>query len=110
MKFGVFYDDIDDTSPSQEKLTTDEPKHELVMRMLERFKPVNDMPQDPLNRCQNLGCSRSDQPAWLQRVDQALSTIAARPASELSGILHLPEVTFVRVRDEHDSRAIYTLL
>lgn len=110
LKFGVFYEDIDDESPSQEKFLTDNPKQELVTRMLERFKPVNDMPHDPLNRCQNLKCSRPDQSAWIQRVDQALSTLAARPASELRGILHLPEVTFVRVRDEHNNPTVYTLL
>ncbi len=110
LKFGIFYEDIDDISPSQEEFVSDNPKHELVMRMLERFGPVNEMAQDRLNRCKNLECSRSDEPAWIQRVDQALSTIAARPASELSGILQLPEVTFVRVRDENDNRVVYTLL
>jgi hypothetical protein len=57
-----------------------------------------------------MNCSRSDQPLWIQQADKALASMAARPAAELPGILQMPEVTFVRVRNDHGERTIYTVL
>jgi hypothetical protein len=57
-----------------------------------------------------MSCIRSDQPLWIQKADQALSAIAARPAAHLAGINRLPEVTFVRVKHDQDKRTAYTLL
>jgi len=110
LKFGIFYENIDDVSPSAERFTTEGPKQELVSRILQRFESVNAMANDPINRCQAMNCARSDQPLWIQKADQAFSTIAARPAAELTGINRLPEVTFVRVKHDQDKRTVYTLL
>lgn len=107
LKFGIVYEDIDDESPSNEDFSTDNPKQELALRILERFKSINAVPYDSLNRCENANCSRADQPLWMQKADRALSTIAARPAADLAGIRQLPEVTFVRVYNE---RTVYTML
>lgn len=110
LKFGIFYENIDDVSPSAENFTTEDPKQELVSRILQRFESVNAMADDPINRCQAMNCVRSNQPLWIQKADQALSTIAARPAADLAGINRLPEVTFVRVKHGQDKRTVYTLL
>lgn len=110
LKFGIVYEKIDDVSPSAESFSTKTPKQELATRILQRFKAVNVMAEDPLNRCQGTNCARHDQPLWIQKADKALSTIAARPAAELAGVTQLPELTFVRVRHEQDQRTVYTLL
>ncbi|MXS83264.1 fatty acid cis/trans isomerase [Nitrosomonas oligotropha] len=110
LKFGIFYEKIDDVLPSAERFTTDDPKQELVSRILQRFESVNVMADDPINRCGPVNCVRSDQPLWIQKADQALSAIAARPAADLAGINRLPEVTFVRVKHDQDKRTVYTLL
>ncbi|GKS70073.1 fatty acid cis/trans isomerase (CTI) [Nitrosomonas sp. PY1] len=110
LKFGIFYEDVDDTSPSAERFTTENPKRELASRLLQRFESVNAMASDPINRCQLMNCIRPDQPLWIQKADRALSTIAARPAADLAGINQLPEVTFVRVKHDQDKRTVYTLL
>ncbi len=110
LKFGIFYENIDDVSPSAERFATEDPKQELALRILQRFESVNAMADDPINRCQAMSCIRSDQPLWIQKADQALSAIAARPAAHLAGINRLPEVTFVRVKHDQDKRTAYTLL
>lgn len=110
LKFGIVYEKIDDESPSAEIFTTGNPKQELATRILRRFQSVNVMSSDPMNRCQSANCSRSDEPQWVQNADAALSTIAARPAAELIGIKQLPEVTFIRVKNEKNERTVYTLL
>lgn len=110
LKFGIFYENIDDVSPSAERFVTKDPKQELALRILDRFQPVNAMADDPINRCRAGNCARTDQPLWIQKADHALSAIAARPASGLAGIDQLPEVTFVRVKHDQDERTVYTLL
>lgn len=111
LKFGIIYNDIDDKSPSAEHYTTDNPKLELALNILERFQSVNAVPHDPLNRCKKENCERGDQPRWIQQADHALSAIAARPAANLPGIIQLPEVTFIRVTHEQKKeRTVYTLL
>lgn len=110
LKFGIIYEDIDDESPSAEHFTSENPKQELALRMLNRFRSINAMPHDPLNRCRDTSCSRADQPPWIQQADKALSEIAARPAAEVVGIRQLPEVTFLRVKHGKNERTIYTLL
>ncbi|QOJ24271.1 MAG: fatty acid cis/trans isomerase [Gammaproteobacteria bacterium] len=110
LKFGTFYEKIDDVSPSAESFTTENPKRELALRILQRFESVNAMADDPVNRCQAEKCVRSGQPLWIQKADHALSAIASRPAADLAGINRLPEVTFVRVKHGQDNRTVYTLL
>lgn len=110
LKFGIVYQDINDTLPSAEVLASDNPKRELAHRILENFQSINAASQDPLNRCQEGSCMRSSQPLWIQRADKALSKLAARPASEIVGITQLPEVTFVRVTNDRKARTVYTLL
>lgn len=110
LKFGIVYQDINDTLPSAEVLASDNPKRELAQRILENFQSINTIPHDPLNRCQEESCMRSSQPLWMQQADKALSRLAARPASEIVGITQLPEVTFVRVTNDRKVRTVYTLL
>lgn len=110
LKFGIFYENIDDVSPSAEGFATEDPKQELALRILERFEPVNAMADDPINRCRTTDCMRPDQPLWIKKTDQALSTLAARPAADLPGINRLPEVTFIRVKHNHAERTVYTVL
>ncbi len=110
IKFGIVYEEIDDESVAQEHFITENHWQELGVRILNRFQGVNAMPSDPLNRCQSTGCSRSDQLQWVQQADKALSTLTARTAAELPGILQLPEVTFIRVTHKNGERTVYTLL
>lgn len=110
LKFGIVYQDIDDESPAAERFITEKPKQELMSRILDRFHLINAMALDPLNRCQEKNCSRVDRPLWIQQSDQALASIAARPATEIIGIIQLPEVTFIRVTHEEEGRTVYTVL
>lgn len=110
LKFGIVYEEIDDKSPSAEDFTSDNPKQELALRILARFQRINAMSHDLLNRCQENNCSRPDQPLWIQQADKALSGIAAQPAAKVTGITHLPEVTFLRVTQSEHERTVYTLL
>lgn len=109
-KLDYTYENVDDTAPSAVNYLTREPQAELALMLLDTFAPINRMATDPINRCQGNHCGRADQAPWIQAADRTLAALSARPASQLPGILQLPETSFLRVVDEHGERTLYTLI
>lgn len=108
-KLDFSYTAIDDSTPSAEKYLSNAPKAEFATRLLTRLRHVNAVPDDFINRCQMDDCGRPDQPDWIQRTDQSLSTLASRPAKHVPGIGQFPEMAFLRVV-HGDERTIYSLV
>src|SRR5699024_6153386 len=65
IKLAISYQKIDTEFPTAEEFTTKEPKEELASRVLERFKDLNAMANDPINRCSGDECGREDVPGWI---------------------------------------------
>lgn len=110
LKLDITYENQDATTPSAEHYLTRVPTQELALRLLAQTKDTNAQPDDVFNRCQPPHCGRSDVPAWVQRADQALASLAAIPAARLPGVLHLPEALFVRVHHGNGERTVYSVL
>lgn len=110
LKLDITYQDQDTRAPSAERYLTDMPTQEFALRLLTHTQGTNAQPEDLLNRCQPPQCGRRDVPAWVQRADQALASLAATPAAKLPGLLHLPEAIFVRVHHPQGERTVYSVL
>ncbi|MBK3867260.1 peptidylprolyl isomerase [Pseudomonas stutzeri] len=109
LKLLLAYTSIDRSTPSLLQLGKADPKRAFAGQMLERFAGINAAP-DPINRCQGSRCYRPEQPAALQRAEQALSRLSNRLAGGLPAILQLPEATLLRVEYGQGRREIYSLL
>ncbi|MEY1662538.1 fatty acid cis/trans isomerase [Isoalcanivorax beigongshangi] len=110
LKLRITYAPLDAEAASAEPFRSDDPMTEMTLRLLDRFRDINAMPDDYLNRCQGAGCGRPDQPDWIRASDRLLSDIAAKHPDKVPGILHLPEVTFLRVHRPDGDRTVYTLV
>ncbi len=109
LKLLLAYTSVDRATPTQLALESGDPKRAFARQLLARHAGINAAP-DPINRCQGTHCYRDDQPAELQRVEQALSRLTNRMAAGMPAILHLPEATLVRVEYAGGRREIYSLL
>lgn len=109
IKLAISYQKIDTEFPTAEEFTTKEPKEELASRVLERFKDLNAMANDPINRCSGDECGREVVPGWINKADKKLSTIASTSFKDHKGLKRLPEVTFLRVTNGNE-RTVYTLI
>ena len=110
LKLWLTYTGVDTRTPSGLGLADDAALPAFASGLFERFASVNAVPEDPLNRCVAGACARAEVPPALRDAEQALSRLAARPASELAAIHQLPDVTLLRVSLPDGSRALYTLL
>ena len=109
LKLWLDYEAIDKHSPSALQLGEEDPRGTFVDRLLERYGSLNARP-DPINRCRGVHCHRSGISPELQRVEQSLSRLAARPAAGLKVIEQLPEATMLRVEMADGQREVYSLL
>lgn len=109
LKLEISYQDVDTTFPTAENYSTKVPKDELALRALEKFRAINAMPVDPINRCEGNHCGRTDVASWITHADRELSHFAARAFKDLPGFDNLPENTFLRVT-HGDERTVYTLI
>lgn len=109
LKLWLDYEGIDRTTPSGLTLPAENAKAVFAARLLERYGTLNARP-DPLNRCGDGRCYRAKASPALQRVDQRLSRLAARPLAELAAIEFLPEATLLRVELDGGGREVYSLL
>lgn len=105
----ITYPDIDTRHPTGITYTSPRPKDELLQRLLKDLAHLDARP-DPINRCLQGACARKGVPDFVSVADQALSQLAARPASELPVINRLPEVSFIRVYRPDGQREIYTMM
>ncbi|MBV2133008.1 fatty acid cis/trans isomerase [Pseudomonas sp. MAP12] len=109
LKLWLDYEGIDAGTPSGLRLPADDPKAAFAERLLERYGSLNARP-DPLNRCRDARCFRPQASPAVQRIDQRLSALAARPLSQLPAIEYLPEATLLRVELDGGGREVYSLL
>lgn len=109
LKLWLDYQGIDSQSPTALQLPGREPKRSFAEALLRRYDTLNARP-DPINRCNGAHCYREGLPAELQRVEQALSRLASKPASALRVIEQLPEATLLRVELADGRREVYSLL
>lgn len=109
LKLWLDYPGIDRQSPTALALPDDDPKRRFAEALLSRYGTLNARP-DPINRCNGAHCHRAGLPAELQRVEQALSRLANKPAGGLKVIDQLPEATLLRVELADGRREVYSLL
>ena len=109
LKLWLNYERIDSVTPSGLILPADDPKGAFATRLLARYGTLNARP-DPLNRCRAGRCYRPAVSPALQRVDQQLSRLAARPLAQLPAIGFLPEATLLRIELDAGGREVYSLL
>lgn len=109
LKMWLDYQGIDTHTPSVLGLPEKDAKRAFGLALVEHFAAVNAYP-DPINRCRDGRCFRPQAAPVLQRVEQALSRLVSRPATELEVIDELPEATLLRVERGDGRREIYTLL
>jgi len=109
LKIWLDYQAIDTESPSALRLPGNDPKRSFVETLLERYGSLNARP-DPINRCTGAHCHRSGLDAELQRAEQSLSRLTAKPAGTLKVIEQLPEATLLRLELTDGQREVYSLL
>ena len=109
LRLWLDYEGIDRDTPSGLRLPEEDPKTAFAERLLERYGTLNARP-DPLNRCPDGRCLRAGASQALQRIDQRLSSLAARPLAGLPAIEFLPEATLLRVELDGGGREVYSLL
>lgn len=109
LKMWLYYPTLDRKQPTAISLSSSKPKEEFLQQLLNRVGTLNARP-DPINRCDGKQCFRPQAPAYARHADQALSRMAARPATQMPVIRMLPEATVLRVYTENGQREIYTLL
>ncbi|WP_341580919.1 fatty acid cis/trans isomerase [Marinobacter metalliresistant] len=110
LKLGYSYADMDDRTPSQVPYVTSAHNEELGARLLLTFRDLNAERNDPINRCGGSSCGRPYLPEWIRSTDQTLSQLASTRAEFLPAITFLPEVSFLRVRNEKGERTVYTVI
>ncbi|WP_394236464.1 fatty acid cis/trans isomerase [Pseudomonas anguilliseptica] len=109
LKIWLDYQPIDSESPSALRLPGSDPKRSFVDALLERYGSLNARP-DPINRCTDAHCHRPGLDVELQRAEQSLSRLTAKPAGTLKVIEQLPEATLLRLEMADGQREVYSLL
>lgn len=109
LKLWLDYESIDHKTPTALRLDASDPKRDFLSRLLERYGSLNARP-DPINRCRDAHCHRPGIDPDLQRAEQALSRLAAKPAAALKVIQQLPEATLLRIELASGQREVYSLL
>ena len=109
LKIWLDYQAIDSKTPSALRLPGNDPKRSFVETLLERYGSLNARP-DPINRCTGAHCHRPGLDAELQRAEQSLSRLTAKPAGTLKVIEQLPEATLLRLEMADGQREVYSLL
>ncbi|WP_347506491.1 fatty acid cis/trans isomerase [Pseudomonas anguilliseptica] len=109
LKIWLDYQPIDSESPSALRLPGSDPKRSFVDALLERYGSLNARP-DPINRCTGAHCHRPGLDVELQRAEQSLSRLTAKPAGTLKVIEQLPEATLLRLEMADGQREVYSLL
>ncbi|VXB73825.1 cis/trans isomerase [Pseudomonas sp. 8BK] len=109
LKIWLDYQPIDSESPSALCLPGSDPKRSFVDALLERYGSLNARP-DPINLCTDAHCHRPGLDVELQRAEQSLSRLTAKPAGTLKVIEQLPEATLLRLEMADGQREVYSLL
>lgn len=103
------YAPVDIQSPVAESYQTAQPYQELTQKLLSEFSAINAFAEDPLNRCQQDSCARTQEDDWIQQSDKQLTELSQWQVKNTPAMHWLPEVTLLRVhKDTEDT--LYTLL
>jgi hypothetical protein len=109
LKLWLDYQAIDTHTASALQLPGDDPQKLFAHTLLARYGSLNARP-DPINRCTGAYCHRQNIDPALQRAEQSLSRLVAKPAGALKVINQLPEATLLRVELANSQREVYSLL
>ncbi len=109
LKLWLDYQAIDTQTASALQLPGDDPKKLFAHTLLARYGSLNARP-DPINRCTGAYCHRQNIDPGLQRAEQSLSRLVAKPAGALKVINQLPEATLLRIELANGQREVYSLL
>ena len=109
LKIWLDYQAIDTKTPSALRLAGSDAKRSFAETLLARYGSLNARP-DPINRCSGAHCHRPGIAPELQRAEQSLSRLTAKPAGALKVIEQLPEATLLRVEMPSGQREVYSLL
>lgn len=110
LKLMTSYQQVSDKKPSAIRYETDDPKRELLDRLLYSFSGINEGP-DAINRGKSPGRRQQglDSPGTGHSAG-TLRRVAARPASEFPAVKLFPDVSFLRVFDSAGTVELYTLI
>ncbi|MCQ6261417.1 fatty acid cis/trans isomerase [Alcanivorax sp. MM125-6] len=108
LKLLISYAEADTDTPTAIDYQTATPMNEFNAGLLEHFAAVNARP-DPINRCGDDQCARSDASDLERRVETTLAPIASRPAADLPVVDWMPEASLLLVEDGEDA-TVYSLL
>ena len=109
LKLWLDYQAIDTQTASALQLPGDDPRKLFAHTLLARYGSLNARP-DPINRCTGAYCHRQNIDPGLQRAEQSLSRLVAKPAGALKVINQLPEATLLRIELANGQREVYSLL
>lgn len=110
IKTHITYAPLDTRIQTAEQYETKSEKDELATKILTRFASVNANAEDKLNRCNGEHCFRKNQPLWIQKIDEQLAQLSGKEASFIAGLSSLPEMTFLRVKNEQNERTVYSII
>ncbi|RTE64326.1 isomerase [Amphritea opalescens] len=99
LKTKISYHPLDSDTPSAIAYHSGHPKQEFLQTLLNKY-PTLTGNKDLINRCTQ--CDQSTE-APNAAINLAFSQIAAKPASELTAIRWLPEVSFIRINLDNES-------
>jgi hypothetical protein len=112
LKLKTTYEIVNDDMPVQIVYRTPDPKAEFVSLVTRRLKTLAG-PPDVLNRCTQPPCYRPGAEPAERRADEALQTLASKPASGdgMHFVDFMPDVSFLRVGTGNPDRDLaYTLV
>ncbi|MGQ0699572.1 MAG: fatty acid cis/trans isomerase [Panacagrimonas sp.] len=109
IKLFTTYAAPDDSVPTQIVYRTDDPKSEFAGRIYERMSKVMG-PADAINRCEQGDCAVPGSTSAMRQANRALRRFAATPASVLSVIELMPEMSYLRVTAPGNERLVYSLI
>ena len=117
LKTEITYHELNDSSPSAINFATKDSYKEILQSLLNRY-PQLTQSADKINRCSG-NCSETNKVEGKQNnnednltdsINSKLARLAATPASKLTGIKWLPEVSFISIELPDKSHKVYSVL
>lgn len=110
IKLLISYASVDTDTPTGIAYHSRHPMREFDSDLLKRFAGINARP-DPINRCpKDHHCYRPGDDALQRKAEQALSALAAVPASKLPVVDQLPEASLIQVIGDNGEVDVFSML
>lgn len=106
LKSLIVYQKLDTQTETGIEFQSSSPKTELLTRLM-KMKPQLTLANDSINRCDPQCQKNAETGASTVRL---LSQLASKTKARIKGLVHLPEVTFLRIEKEDQSYEVYTIL